>query len=86
MKIKAGEKTYEVGELDLGEFRLLKREFGVTDLSKINPADPDVIVGLIVVCARRAEPDRDLADIIREIEAVTTVEVENDEGDEAPLG
>ena len=84
MKIKAGEKVYEVGELTLGEFRLLKREFGVADVSKINPADPDVIVGLTALAALRSEPGRDLDEIVREIEALTTIEVEGDEDETDP--
>lgn len=83
MKLTANGKQYELGELNLGEFRLLKRHFGVDNMAAIHPGDPDVLVGLVVVAMLRDNPERDVEDAVREVEALSSIEIDADEDDES---
>lgn len=86
MKITAdGGKTYEVGEFSLGEFRLMKREFGLERMDLLDPRDPDHLVGVLAIAARRESPGRDWEEIVAEVERVESIEVEGaEDGDEDP--
>ena len=74
IKVKVGEKVYELDRLTLGDGAVLKRRFGVTDLDKFDPRDPETLLGLITLAVSKARGipiadaekvagDFDLADI-----------------------
>ena len=87
MKIIADGKTYEiVAEMELGEFRFLKREFGVTRMDLVDPRDPDTLVGLMVLAELRENPGLDLAETTKRVERVKRLEVhmDDEEDDEDP--
>jgi hypothetical protein len=81
-KIIADGNEYEVPTFNLGEFRLLKREFGLSNVNKLDPTDPDHLVGMLFVCARRKDPSVR----VEAIENVTHVEFVEDEADPTPAG
>lgn len=75
-------KAYEVGELDLGEFRTLKRLFDVKRMDLLDPRDPDHLVGYLTIAELRQSPGRELEQVVREFEAVSKIEVEAEDEDE----
>ncbi len=55
-KAKIGDTVYELDKLTLGDTRILKHKFGLSDLSEFSSTDPDVIVGLLSLSIRKANP------------------------------
>lgn len=82
-RLIAGDKVYEVGALTLGEFRILKRDFGVERMDLLDPRDPDHMVGFIYIAERRKNPAVKLDDILDDIEQITEIrfELDEDEGE-----
>lgn len=72
----------------LGELRVLKREFDLRGVDKLDPMDPDHIAGLLYLSMHRANPSVTVADV----DNVREVEVVDDDGDppteaaDAPAG
>jgi hypothetical protein len=54
-KVQVGEDVYELDKLTLGDGRILKRDFGLTDLEEFNPGDPDVMVGLLSLAIKHSK-------------------------------
>lgn len=77
-KIIAGTKSYEIVELELGEFRLLKREFGLSRMDQLDPRDPDHLVGYIAIMELRENPNAELSQIVAEVEAIKAIDFEDD--------
>lgn len=74
IKVKVGDKVYELDRLTLGEGAALKRRFGVNDLDKFDPRDPETLFGLMTLAiaktdglsladAEKVAEDIDLADL-----------------------
>lgn len=85
----AGGEKYEVGELSLGEFRLLKRRFNVERMDLLDPRDPDHLVGLLVVAELRADPTLKVDDLIEKHEQHSEIDFEgetDEAGEQVPLG
>lgn len=66
--VKVGEKTYELDRLTLGEARVLKREFGLSDLGSFSGTDPDQLVGLLYLARKRESPAMSHDEVLAEIE------------------
>lgn len=76
MRIKVDGTEYEVpAQFTLGELRILGRDFGLRDVTALDPKDPQHLVGLIYVAMRRTRPDATIA----EVDAILTVELVEDE-------
>lgn len=54
-KCKVGDETYELERLTIGDSRILKRDFGLSDLEHFNPGDPDVVAGLLTLAISKAK-------------------------------
>lgn len=54
-KVKVGDETYELERLTLGDARVLKRDFGLTDLEFFSPSDPDQMVGLLALAISKTK-------------------------------
>lgn len=55
IKVKVGDKVYELDRLTLGEGAALKRRFGVTDLDKFDPRDPETLFGLMTLAIAKTD-------------------------------
>jgi hypothetical protein len=53
---KVGEETYELDKLTLGDARLLKKQFGLVDMTEFSGTDPDQLVGLMFLAYKKANP------------------------------
>lgn len=74
-KLKVDGREYEVPSFTLGEFRELKRDFGVESISTLNPDDPDQLVGLVYMTIRRVRPGV----TVEEIERLDRIEFTEDD-------
>ena len=79
-RIIADGVEYEVEAFTLGEFRILKRDFGLEDVGGLDLGNPDHLVGALYVLGRRKDPDL----TVEAVESVTTVEFVQDEPGEDP--
>lgn len=71
-----------VDDPTLGELRLLKREFDVRGVDKLDPSDPDHIAGLLYLSMRRQDPSTTVEDV----DKLSSIEVvEEDEGQDPPV-
>lgn len=52
-RAQVGDKVYEVEKLTLGDARLLKRHYGLEDLSEFESGDPDILAGILFLALRR---------------------------------
>lgn len=89
-KAKIGDTTYELEKLTLGDTRILKHKFGLTDLSEFSSTDPDVIVGLLALAIRKADPNKSIEQATAEVDELnfddfTTVDDEKEVAAAAPL-
>lgn len=85
-RVKVGDQVYELDRLTLGDGRVLKQKFGLEDLTKISPGDPDMLVGLLFLALKRAKPDAPDANLIAEIEDIDIdgfTDLADDEDDDA---
>lgn len=82
-KIKVEGKVYEAPTATLGELRTIKRLFGVNDLESVTFGDPDFLAGLVFITIRRERPGEDEAALFAEVEAVTQIELVDDDEDDA---
>jgi hypothetical protein len=80
LRIKLDDEQYEVDldRLSLGEARILKHEYGMTDLSEFNFFDPDQMFGLFAIAIRRKRPEATDAEITAEVEGIDIVPVIDD--------
>lgn len=69
-RCRVGERVYELPKLTLGEGRILRTEFGVTDYMELNTTDPEQLVGLLYLCLRRERPAAPKEELIAEVEAL----------------
>lgn len=69
-RAKIGEKVYELDKLTLGQARLMKRRFDLTDLEEFNIGDPDHMVGILTLCLQQERPAAELETLIAEVEAL----------------
>lgn len=67
-KAKIGDTTYELAKLTLGDSQTLKHRFGVSDLTEMSSTDPDVIVGLLTLAVRKADPTKTLDQALAEVQ------------------
>jgi len=81
-RIKIAGTVYEIPTFNLGELRLLKREFDIPDVEDVSFGDPDFIAGLCYIVMRRANPDVTAA----EVDAITEIELLDDPEDVAEDG
>lgn len=81
-KAKIGDKQYQLDKMTFGDARLLKARFGVNDIEELNTGDPDVIVGLLVIAAKRERPMSPLDDLVAEIENADIAEFSYEADDE----
>jgi hypothetical protein len=72
LRMKVDEETFEVDldKLTLGEARLLKHDYGMSDLREFSFWDPDQMAGLFVIAVKRAHPDMSEADVLAKVEGV----------------
>lgn len=90
-KAKVGDTLYELEKLTLGDSRTLKHKFGLADLTEFSSTDPDVIVGLLALAIRKADPSKTIdeaaaeADEIDFEDFVTMADAKEPEADAAPL-
>lgn len=85
MKIKANGKLYDFpsGSLDLGEARLIKKEFGVVfGRDEADLFDPDWAAAFLYRAMRQAEPEVAPKFIIEAVNATTELDFVNDDGSE----
>jgi hypothetical protein len=69
-KVKVEDTTYELDKMTLGEARILKREFGLTDLSSFSGTDPDQLVGLLYLALKRENPAMTHDEALAEVEGL----------------
>jgi hypothetical protein len=74
LKFTLDKEKYEIDldKVTLGEGRYLKREFGMKTydaLGLLDP-DPDILVGLLAVCIKRAHPELSEAEVLEKVEAI----------------
>jgi hypothetical protein len=90
-KAKIAGKVYQLDKLTLGEARLLKREFGLSDLAYFSNTDPDVIVGLLAICIKRDDESLTMDQATEQAEALDIEDFDpnpdapEEEPEEAPL-
>ncbi len=77
-RIRAAGKDYELARLTLGDMALLRRDYGLRSLSDLDPSDPQQLIGLMLLAEAHRVPDRPVADIKAELEAIdiSTFEVQ----------
>lgn len=81
--VKIDGEAYELPKLTLGEARILKREFGLTDIGSFAPGDPDQLVGLLFLCLRRRRPTATTEELLAEVEALDIEAFEPADDEEA---
>lgn len=69
-KAKIGDTVYELDKLTLGDGQILKHTFNIPDLSEVGAMDPDVLVGMLAICIRRADPSKTLDQATVEAQAI----------------
>jgi len=89
-KAKIGDTVYELDKLTLGDTRILKHKFGLSDLSEFSSTDPDVIVGLLSLSIRKANPALSIEQAAAQADEInfddfTQVDDEKEVADAAPL-
>lgn len=79
-QFKIGHRTYPMPQkFSLGELRILKREFDLKDVAKIDKRDPDHIAGLLYIAMRRKDPTLTVDELdALDIERIEVVGVEED--------
>lgn len=91
-KARVGGTLYEIDKLTLGDTRILKHKFGLTDLVEFSSTDPDVIVGLLALAIHKANPATTIDDAAAEAEGLDFESfapvdaAEDEDADAAPLG
>lgn len=83
VRLKVEGEIYDMPALTLGELRLAKRHYGVTDFTV---QDADTVAALVYVAMRRANPDWEDARLLNTVDDVTSVEILVDEDGEDPKG
>jgi hypothetical protein len=63
----------DIDNLNLGEMRLLKQHFGVSDMREIEnmEGDPDFIAGIYFLALRRKHPDWEDKRLMNSVNAIT---------------
>jgi hypothetical protein len=86
LKIKLDGELFEVEKLTLGEGRILKRDYGMSDLSEINLADPDQLVGMLSISMKRTHPELSEEEVLAKVEGLDFLTIENlgDDGVDPP--
>lgn len=69
-KVKVEDRLFELDKLTLGEARVLKKHFGLVNLSSFDGTDPDQLVGLLYLALKRERPDATHEDLLGEIEGL----------------
>ena len=83
MKIKADGVEYPFpDDLDMGEYRLLKRHFDLARPSDIDLKNVDHVAGLIFIAKRRANTRLPVEALIDQVDAVKRIEFVEEPGDD----
>lgn len=82
MQIKALGNVYPFPSkpLELGEQRLLKREFGVVPSEDFDLSDPDHLAAFLYAAMRESDSQVSAKSILASINRVRTIEILNDDG------
>ena len=77
IRIKTDAEVYEIDpdKLTLGEARTLKANYGLESLGLLDPLDPDVLTGLLVVAMKRSYPALDETEIRETVEALDAAKI-----------
>lgn len=88
-KIKVDGREYAVEKFTLGDLRVSRRVFGLSDLEAAEASgDPEYLAFIVYVAFRAAQPNASESDILAQVDAldITTLEIDaEDEAVEVPL-
>src|SRR5690349_7590562 len=88
VKFKIGRREYPMPtKLKLGELRVLKREFDLADISRLNKRDPEHLMGLLYIAMRRADPTFSVEDLEEiDLDRIEVIAPEEEGDDDRPTG
>jgi hypothetical protein len=77
IRIKLDDKTHEIDpdRLKLGEVLTLRRDFGFRNMAEFDAADPEILIGLLVIAMQRDNPDTPYAQIVAEVKDLDFMDV-----------
>ena len=83
-QIKIKGRLYTIEKITMGDMRLLRKHFNVTDLAEMNFGDPDVIAGLCYLALKYANPEWEHQRLVNFVDDLALDEVEQPEDEVEP--